>query len=122
MVDDPADAGGHVVVVAAAARVQGLGHHELGPGRHRGHALAVVGHGRGYAAHVGSVTLVVLARALALGGVAARADAGHGGRDLAGEILVAQVDAGVDHADAHAGAGADRPRPRRADDGGVSGE
>src|SRR5690606_23120062 len=49
--------------------------------------------------YVGAVPVVVLPRPLAASRVAVRADAAHVPDDLVGEVLVVEVDAGVDHRD-----------------------
>ena len=66
---------------------------------------------------MGAVTLVILSGARALGDVAARTHAAGRFHDLAGEVLVLEVDAGVDDPDAHAGAGRAGPRRLGADAG-----
>src|SRR5581483_766076 len=115
VVDDPLDPADHVGPLAGALGPERLGHHEHGTGGDAGDALAVVGDGGGDTADVRAVALVVLGAALALGLVAAGADAAGRGHDLAGEVLVGEVDAGVDDPDAHAGAGRARPRLLGAD-------
>src|SRR5581483_11619896 len=96
VVDDPLDPADHVGPLAGALGPERLGHHEHGTGGDAGDALAVVGDGGGDTADVRAVALVVLGAALALGLVAAGADAAGRGHDLAGEVLVGEVDAGVD--------------------------
>src|SRR5207245_14359 len=96
VVDDPLDAGGDVVVAGARAAREHPGHDELGAGRRPGHAPAVVGDGGRDPADVGAVPVDVLGAAgageLGPAGVYARRAL----HDLAGEVLVVEVDAGVD--------------------------
>src|ERR1041384_8228109 len=109
MVHDPLDAGGDVGPVPGALGVHGLGHNQLRVGRHARDAFAVVLGGGDDPAHMGAVALVVLGAARALGLVTVRPDATGRLHDLAGEVLVFEVDAGVDDADPYAGAGAAGP-------------
>ena len=107
VVGGPADAGRHVsggarrraAAVAVAGVREHPDHDELGVGGHAGHPAVVVGGGGRDAGHVGAVAVVVLGRAAAAPGVAVGADAAGRGDDLAGEVLVAEVDAGVDDGD-----------------------
>ena len=115
MGDDPEDPGPDIGDRAAVVAVEDLGHHEGGVGSHAGDAAPVVAPGGGDAGDVGAVATVVPPRAAAPIRVAAGADAAGVGHDLAGQVLVVEVDAGVDDADLHPGPGRLRPGGRGAD-------
>src|SRR5581483_4731112 len=114
VVDDPLDAGDDVGLVGGGA-LEDLGHDQPGVGGDPGDALPVVLHGGDDPGDVGAVAEVVLGRAGALQGVAVGVEAARRLDDLAGEVLVAEVDAGVDDADLHAGARRLGPGGRGAD-------
>ena len=120
VVDRPADAGGDVLE-RAAFLVEHLDGLDLRAGRDAGDADVVVGDRGGDAGDVRAVrALARLARgraglpvAVAARGRAAVEERG-AGHQLAAEVGMAEVDAGVDDADRRAGAGRGRPRLRRA--------
>ena len=109
MVDDPHDARLHVGVGAGAVGVQRLGDDELGAGRDTGDALAVVLHGGDDAGHMGAVAVVVLPGARAPGRIGVGPDAVGAHQDLACQVFVVEIDAGVDDSHADAGSGAAVP-------------
>src|SRR5581483_12450918 len=109
------DVGARLAVGVVGVVVERVGHVEPRRGRHAHDADAVVLVGGDDAGHVRAVTLDVLAAVAAVRRVTAVVAARDGGRDATGEIGVGEVDAGVDDADAHVGAGAGRPRRRSLD-------
>src|SRR5207248_6144108 len=117
------DARGDVVDAARTAAVEHLDREQHRVGRGTGDAVAVVGDRRGDAGDVAAVTVVVVAVAraavLAPGGRAGGPDARGVPDDLVLEVVVVEVDAGVDDRDRGAGPGRDLPRRRGADHGQV---
>src|SRR5581483_4585908 len=110
LVDGPLDASHDVGNGGGTGGRHGLGHHQLGVGGDPGDADAVAPHGGDDPSHVGPVAVVVLARTGAARRAAGGADAVRGGDDLARQILVEEVDSGVDDADPDPGAGRAGPR------------
>src|SRR5205823_8535043 len=99
LLHDPRDGGVDVVraadlvVVRRAPVVERLGHDQLGVGRHPDHAPAVAGDGRGDAADMGAVAVVVLAVGaadLAFARITGGIHAVGVGHDLAGQVLVVE--------------------------------
>ena len=119
VVDDPHDAGIDVGEVARASGVQDLGHHQLGIRCGTRYSEPVVGRGGGDPRDMRAMPIVVLGAPVALGGVAAGVDAVGAGDDLAGQILVADVDSRVDDPDLHPAPGARAPSGGQADLGHV---
>src|SRR5205823_10833624 len=96
VVDHPLDAGHDVGHRGRSRGRHDLGHHQVGVGGDTGDPDAVAPHGGGDARDVGAVAVVVGAGAGATGRVTGGADARGGGHDLARQVLVGDVDAGVD--------------------------
>ena len=116
MLHDPPDARLDVGRAAAAIAVEDLCHHQVGAGRNTRDAPAVVLVRRRDATHVGAMAVVILGVAVARAGVAIGIDAARALRDLAGQVLLGEMDPGVDDADADAGARRPTPRTRHVGD------